>query len=309
MGTHTLEICPSCAGGESTCVDLDADHELRRCTTCSLVYAANYADPDDIYVDGYLSGQTVYGLDIFDPLFQEFLDFAASKRMDVIEPLVGSTGSMLDVGCGAGEVLHVAQRRGWQVAGAEPVEESAEIARQRGLDVRTAMLADADLPSGTGTWSARSTCSSTSPTAWPSSNRWRAGRSRAASWSSRCPTGAAWSASDGRRTGRCCARSSTSPTTTPPPSAPRSSGPGSNRCSCDPWDSCGRSRPSNSSSPISPTSGGGACLRPITRSRERHGRRGRFPGAVVHRALLATQARYDRRRRGQVVLGAARVPA
>lgn len=309
MGTHTLEICPSCAGGDSTAVDLSADHELRRCTACSLVYAANYADPDDIYVDGYLSGETMYGLDIFDPLFQEFLDFAASKRMDVIEPLVGSAGSMLDVGCGAGEVLHVAQRRGWRVAGAEPVEESAEIARRRGLDVRTAMLADAGLPERDwdvvsafhvlehvtdGVSFLRSLSGWAKPGGlvvievpnWGSVERER----RQAEWPMLRPLEhiAHYEAATLRSTFE---RAGLEPVIV------RSMG--------FLWE---KQTLEQQLADLAHQRWG-PLLRPVTRTRTRDGRTGRFPGAVLHRVLLTTQAWYDRGHRGQVVLGVARVPA
>lgn len=146
MKIHPLLTCPGCGGGGSSVVDLGGRHELRRCTTCSLVFAPEYGDPEEIYVEGYLTGATEFGLDIFHPLFQKFLAFAAGKRLDLIEAARPAKGSLLDVGCGSGEVLAVAQERGWACAGAEPVEESAEIARQRGLDVRTALLQDAGLP-------------------------------------------------------------------------------------------------------------------------------------------------------------------
>jgi SAM-dependent methyltransferase len=148
MITHTVDACPGCGGTSSERVELDSDHELRECTACSLVYAARYADPDEIYVDGYLKGETDFGLDIFHPTFQEFLDFAAGKRLDVIESIAPARGSMLDVGCGSGEVLRAASRRGWVVGGAEPVEVSAAIARERGLDVRTAILQEAGFAEG-----------------------------------------------------------------------------------------------------------------------------------------------------------------
>ena len=44
----------------------------------------------------------------------------------------GPPGRLLDVGCGSGEVLAVAQGRGWTVQGAEPVAESARIAATSG---------------------------------------------------------------------------------------------------------------------------------------------------------------------------------
>jgi len=40
-------------------------------------------------------------------------------------------GKLLDIGCGVGDFLHVAENKGWQCTGIEPSEEAREIARQR----------------------------------------------------------------------------------------------------------------------------------------------------------------------------------
>lgn len=40
-------------------------------------------------------------------------------------------GKLLDIGCGVGDFLHVAENRGWECTGVEPSEEAREIARQR----------------------------------------------------------------------------------------------------------------------------------------------------------------------------------
>jgi SAM-dependent methyltransferase len=148
MEIHQLARCPGCGGTRTTAVDLDGRHELQRCEGCQLVFATAYGDPDEIYVEGYLTGDTEFGLDLFDPDFQDFLAFAAAKRLGVIESVHGGPGRLLDVGCGSGEVLAVARDRGWEVAGAEPVEQSAAFARSRGLDVRTALLEESGLPEG-----------------------------------------------------------------------------------------------------------------------------------------------------------------
>src|SRR4051794_30401484 len=117
MQIHPLVACPGCGGAEATTIRLGGRHELRSCTTCHLVFAPEYGDPDEIYVEGYLTGETDFGLDLFHPLFQEFLAFAAAKRLDRIEAVRPGRGRLLDVGCGSGEVLAVARDRGWEVAG------------------------------------------------------------------------------------------------------------------------------------------------------------------------------------------------
>ncbi|MBV8909136.1 MAG: class I SAM-dependent methyltransferase, partial [Gammaproteobacteria bacterium] len=54
-------------------------------------------------------------------------------------------GSMLDVGCGSGEVLQSAFERGWRVQGVEPERSAAEMARERGVEVVNATLEESEL--------------------------------------------------------------------------------------------------------------------------------------------------------------------
>jgi SAM-dependent methyltransferase len=308
MTTHTVEACPGCGDLRSSPVDLDSDHELRQCDACSLVYATSYADPDEIYVAGYLKGETDFGLDIFHPIFQDFLDFAAGKRLDVIEAIADG-GSLLDVGCGSGEVLRAAQRRGWKVAGAEPVEESAAIARERGLDVRTAILQDAGLSMGTwdvvtafhvlehmpdGAGFLRTISRWVKPGGlvaievpnWSSADRERHGPS----WSGLRPLEhiAHYTPESLERAFRSVGLD---------PVLVRSMGfIWEKQTLGERLDSLGRRR-------LWPV------LRPLSRQGERAGKTVVFPRALAARALLAAQAAYDRRGKGQVVFGVARVPS
>lgn len=138
--------CPGCGSPEFAVFAL-GHASLHRCHLCHLVFAPEYADPDDVYVDGYLFGKTDFGLDIMSPLFQEFLTHAASIRLALLEEVLGGPGSLLDVGCGTGEVLAVARQRGWVVQGVEPVPESAAHAvDRRGLPVVAATLEESGLP-------------------------------------------------------------------------------------------------------------------------------------------------------------------
>ncbi|MDQ3493120.1 MAG: class I SAM-dependent methyltransferase, partial [Chloroflexota bacterium] len=107
---------------------------------CGTVYAAEYADPSEIYKDGYLFGETEFGLDVRHPRFQEYLAAVGDRRARILERITGATGSLLDVGCGTGEFAGAAARNGWAVQAVEPEGTAAEMTRSRGVQVRTSTL-------------------------------------------------------------------------------------------------------------------------------------------------------------------------
>lgn len=148
LAVITLPVlaCPSCGGSSSTEL-LVGSHPLRKCDGCDLVHASEYADPDSVYVDGYLTGATDFGPpNTLDPEFQRFLVHCGHRRMEVAERALPGRGRLLDVGCGTGDALVAANERGWEAVGVEPVTESAEACVSRGLDVHCAMLQDSGLP-------------------------------------------------------------------------------------------------------------------------------------------------------------------
>jgi SAM-dependent methyltransferase len=55
-------------------------------------------------------------------------------------------GTMLDVGCGRGDLAASWVRAGWRVLGIEPSEQAAEVARQRGVEVQVGTVSTASLP-------------------------------------------------------------------------------------------------------------------------------------------------------------------
>ncbi|MGI8492577.1 MAG: class I SAM-dependent methyltransferase [Acidimicrobiales bacterium] len=146
LRAYQVHNCPGCGEDRSHPVNL-GDPPLRRCDRCSVVYAPQYADPSEVYVEGYLFGETPFGLDLMHPIFQAFLAQAAATRLRLIEKVVGPNASFLDVGCGTGELLAVARARGWTTTGVEPVSQSAEYAiQQRGLQVIPDLLERSGLP-------------------------------------------------------------------------------------------------------------------------------------------------------------------
>ncbi|HEY1360075.1 MAG TPA: methyltransferase domain-containing protein [Thermoleophilaceae bacterium] len=146
MKVLELQQCPACGGTDFLAFDLGGGNWLRKCRTCETVSAREYADPAEVYVDGYMFGQAgAFGLDVTHPVFQEYLLRVARRRIALIEGATGARGSLLDVGCGTGEVLFAAREHGWQVQGVEPERTAAEMTRERGIPVEVAPLEDSGL--------------------------------------------------------------------------------------------------------------------------------------------------------------------
>jgi 2-polyprenyl-3-methyl-5-hydroxy-6-metoxy-1,4-benzoquinol methylase len=143
-----LPACPACGGSSFSGFDLGAGNQLRRCEDCGTVSADRYADPAEVYVDGYMFGEAgQFGLDVRHPLFQQYLARVATRRMALIERATGLRGgTLLDVGSGTGEVLVAAGQRGWRAQGVEPERTAAQMASERGAQVTVAHLEESGLP-------------------------------------------------------------------------------------------------------------------------------------------------------------------
>jgi SAM-dependent methyltransferase len=143
-----LAACPACGSPALSTFDLGRGNPLRRCEQCATVSAPDYADPAEVYVDGYMFGEAgPFGLDVRAPEFQRYLIRVAGHRVRALERATKlRRGSLLDLGSGTGEVLLAARDRGWRARGVEPERTAAEMARERGLDVTVSMLEDSALP-------------------------------------------------------------------------------------------------------------------------------------------------------------------
>jgi SAM-dependent methyltransferase len=143
-----LGACPACGAGDGRQFDIGAGNLLRRCEQCGVVSALDYADPAEVYVDGYMFGEAGdFGLDVRHPQFQRYLIRVAHRRIAMIERATGlGRGTLLDIGSGTGEVLLAARERGWRGHGVEPERTAAEMARGRGLEVAVSRLEESGLP-------------------------------------------------------------------------------------------------------------------------------------------------------------------
>lgn len=143
--TLPLTACPACRARSVSAFALGPGVELRHCDTCGCTFAPAYADPDAVFVEGYLSGGAGdFGIDISAPRFQAFLAEIGDRRERTLRRVAGGVGSLLDVGCGSGEFTARAAAGGWRVVGVEPIPDAAQAARDRGLDIRTGTTQTAD---------------------------------------------------------------------------------------------------------------------------------------------------------------------
>jgi SAM-dependent methyltransferase len=143
-----LDACPACGTEGGQRFDIGQRNILRRCERCGTISALDYADPAEVYVDGYMFGEAgSFGLDVRDPQFQRYLIRVAHRRLALVEKTTGLRGgTLLDVGSGTGEVLLAARERGWRGQGVEPERTAAAMARERGLEVTVARLEESGLP-------------------------------------------------------------------------------------------------------------------------------------------------------------------
>ncbi len=70
------------------------------------------------------------------------------RRLATVEGLAGAPGELLDVGCGTGEFLRLAQTRGWEVTGTEFSPYAAKVVGAHGLTVVKGEIWEAGFPAG-----------------------------------------------------------------------------------------------------------------------------------------------------------------
>jgi 2-polyprenyl-3-methyl-5-hydroxy-6-metoxy-1,4-benzoquinol methylase len=69
---------------------------------------------------------------------------ALNQKVQLLEKHQPNKGNLLDMGCGTGDFLQVAQQAGWQVQGIEPNEKAQKIAESKGATLISGTPAAAD---------------------------------------------------------------------------------------------------------------------------------------------------------------------
>jgi SAM-dependent methyltransferase len=134
------------------CLCVDAEHvytkngfDLVRCSSCGLVYVHNPPTQEEIerlyvFASGYHTAFRSCG----SPESRAHAGRAAQFLRIVRRH--SRPGRILDVGCSVGFFLELAQGEGWTGLGVEMSNDTATLARERGLDVLTGTLEQAGLP-------------------------------------------------------------------------------------------------------------------------------------------------------------------
>lgn len=80
---------------------------------------------------------------LFERLYQGVKKIALRKKVDLLFKQNNTVGSLLDIGCGTGDFLVEAKKRGWTTTGFEPNDKASELAIKKGITMAKQL---SDLP-------------------------------------------------------------------------------------------------------------------------------------------------------------------
>jgi len=109
------------------------DFHICECLSCGLLYTMPRPPKDKI--GDYYKSEEYYSHQEnkkgFIPKIYEAVKKVNLKHKIKIATNGLEAGKLLDIGCGVGDFIHVAEAKGWNCQGVEPSEEAKEIARKR----------------------------------------------------------------------------------------------------------------------------------------------------------------------------------
>lgn len=148
IGRHSPldAFCRLCLGEGAEHVYTKSGFDLVRCTSCGLVYVRNPPTQEEIeQLYTFASGYHTAFRSFSSP--ESRTHAARAEQFLRIVRRHSRPGRILDVGCSVGFFLELARAEGWTALGVEMSNDTAQLARERGLDVLTGTLEQASLPS------------------------------------------------------------------------------------------------------------------------------------------------------------------
>ena len=123
--------------------DPELETHIVRCAACGLIYPDPMPVPDKYEIVGNFGDPRKYfSADVTEARIRGY-----ERTIEAIEKLKPNRGSLLDVGCGRGELASVARKRNWRVTGTEVSDAFARYAKEKfDFDVTIGDVSDLDLP-------------------------------------------------------------------------------------------------------------------------------------------------------------------
>jgi len=125
-----------------------AGYELLRCRSCGFVRVdiPEHFDLNSLYGEDYFFGRGFDSSALIPESRNPGPLMTAKRRywLRLLSDAIGRPGRLLDVGCGAGALLDVANEMGWRAEGQDISAAGAAEAQSRGHRVKVAELADCD---------------------------------------------------------------------------------------------------------------------------------------------------------------------
>lgn len=127
-----IQTCPTCNGLTFTqflsCTDHAVSHEkfnIIKCSQCELLITSPRPAPNEIapyYISPAYTSHIKTATNSLDKLYLTIRTFTLEWKLSILEKTAApsSEKQILDFGCGTGEFLKVAKRKGWNTIGIEP---------------------------------------------------------------------------------------------------------------------------------------------------------------------------------------------
>lgn len=91
----------------------------------SLDNLSSYYESED-----YIS-HTASSRSLMDKVYQMIKAYSINKKLKMINKLAGTKGTLLDIGCGTGDLLAACEKDGWKISGVEPSEKARILANEK----------------------------------------------------------------------------------------------------------------------------------------------------------------------------------
>lgn len=142
-----LAECPICKQDNySTFLLRKEGHDLYKCTECQHIFVWPIPDIEAMkYVHSFANSYQVQKRTVYDE--NTVIGEKTREALKLMERFC-NRGRLLDVGCSSGRFLWLAKRNGWSVCDVELSTNTAQIARDNGLNVFVGELASTDYPLG-----------------------------------------------------------------------------------------------------------------------------------------------------------------